>query len=190
MDLINAIRQDREVLHYETDQNLKCKECTTHITRLLRRRHCRHRVIGLLIWRGLSDTLPGNHYAVVAETSEGPIIIDPTFGQFSGDGPFYGRYDEWVSALRRALPNRLIRAAEFLSTGEAERCVGSFFVGDPTSFDGIVIQTTTWFERIQRNPIVYATYKKARLRADKRPQRSSNMLSRPFLSCIPQRQNF
>ncbi|MFI8384941.1 hypothetical protein [Pseudomonas sp. NPDC079086] len=114
-----------------------------------------HRVIALLMWSGLSDRVPANHYAIVASIGGQAIIIDPSAGQFFGEG-FYGHFDDWMMRFDMCVPRRLIKAREFLNVREASINMGSSFFGGPMASDGVVVQRTLWYDRIIKNQAAYA----------------------------------
>ncbi len=133
-----------------------CHECAIRVSQILNLHRVPYRVIALLMWAGLSDRIPSNHYAIVASIDGQAIIIDPSAGQFLpvGNG-FYGRFDDWIMLFGRCVPRRLIKAREFISVREASISMGSNFFGGPMDCDGIVVQRTLWYDRIMKNQAAY-----------------------------------
>lgn len=110
-----------------------------------------YRVIGVFFWQGVSDTMPENHFAVVANIDGKGIVIDPTAGQFPGWSAFYGDVNMWFDQLNHYSPNKAIKAREFSTVRDAYLNVGSLFWGAPLSFQGIVLQSPTWHDRMIKN---------------------------------------
>ena len=153
------------ITNYEHNPFGKCLVCAKRVVELLRQRNISYRVIGLLAWSGLSNLTPENHYAVVANIDGQAIIIDPTAGQFLGWQPFYGAIDDWITGFGLYLPHRLIKGREFITVSEAEFSLGCFIVGSPVDFKGIVLHNTMWYERMMKNPALFAALEQKKINA-------------------------
>ncbi|ENZ9959720.1 hypothetical protein ACFLJF_005382 [Salmonella enterica] len=154
---IDYIKNDYMIAEYESNPRGKCLACAKRVVQLLKQLNIPYRVIGLLTWTGLSSREPANHYAVVASINGQAIIIDPTAGQFSGWHPFYGNMDDWITGFGLYLPHKLIKGCEYTSTLEAECDLGSFFIGSPLDFNGVILQDTMWHRKIMKNPARFNT---------------------------------
>ncbi|MFQ6247296.1 hypothetical protein ACLMPP_22935 [Yersinia enterocolitica] len=163
--VIDYIVRDHKIADYSRDPYGKCLVCAKRVVELLTQRNIPYRVIGLLIWSGLSNLTPANHYAVVASIGGQAIIIDPTAGQFSGWRPFYGTIDDWIAGFSQYLPRRLIKGREFISVSEAVSCLGSLIMGSPVDFNGIVLQNTIWHRKIMKNPVHFAAQEQKQIQA-------------------------
>lgn len=162
---IDYIVNDYKIADYSRDPYGKCLVCAKRVVYLLAQRNISYRVIGLLTWSGLSNLIPANHYAVVANIRGQAIILDPTAGQFSGWRPFYGTIDDWTAGFSQYLPHRLIKGREFISVSEAECCVGSLIMGSPVDFIGVVIQDTLWHRKIMKNRAHFAAQEQKQIQA-------------------------
>lgn len=96
MRVIQSVKNDSAIIKLIRDPSGSCKECAIRVSQILNQHQVPYRVIALLMWSGLSDRMPANHSAIVASIDGQAIIIDPSAGQFFGEG-FYGHFDDWIS---------------------------------------------------------------------------------------------
>ena len=155
MRVIQDVKNDSAIIELIKHPSGSCRECAIRVSQILNQHQVPHRVIALLMWSGLSDRMPANHYAIVANIDGQATMIDPSAGQFFGEG-FYGHFDDWIMRFDMCVPRRLIKAREFLNVREASINMGSTFFGGPMDSDGVVVQRTLWYDRIIKNQAAYA----------------------------------
>lgn len=172
MRVIQSVKNDSAIIKLIRDPSGGCKECAIRVSQILSQYQVPYRVIALLMWSGVSDRMPANHYAIVASIDGQAIIIDPSVGQFFGEG-FYGHFDDWIMHFNMCVPRRVIKARECINVREASISMGSTFSGGPMACDGVVVQRTLWYDRIIKNQAAYAEQEQRQEHAN-----SSILLSR------------
>lgn len=189
MRIIDEVKNDGAIAKWVNVPD-SCHECAIRVSQILNLHRVPYRVIALLMWAGLSDRIPSNHYAIVASIDGQAIIIDPSAGQFLPVGKgYYGHFEDWIMLFDMCVPRRLIKAREFISVREASISMGSNFFGGPMDCYGIVVQRTLWYDRIMKNQAAYLDQKQRQENANsaillsRRATRSLNLPGFSIFTC-------
>ncbi|MGU7844113.1 hypothetical protein ACV22V_32240, partial [Burkholderia sp. AW33-5] len=159
-EVVDLINDDSIISQYKLSPAGKCRECAYRISKILYDNHIPHSATGVLVWSGVSNLNPTNHYAISANFGDAEMVIDPSFGQFGSMTPFYGEKEKWIENLKDAFKNKLIISKEYADISLAEREIYGLFFAAPSDFNGNIIQSTRWHDRILKNPAAYAAYER------------------------------
>lgn len=131
----------------------KCEGCARAVMETLKGQNVQCSALGVLMWRGAADTIPDNHFAVLARIGGRDIVIDPTISQFDqGIEKKVFSKDEWEQEIASSNPGKRVEYKVYQNVSAASLEVG--VQADPSlvSFRGEALSEPQWYRRALKNP--------------------------------------
>jgi len=108
--------------------NAKCDSAAKYVVSVLESKGFKIDILGILMYKSMSDNTPLNHYAVVASKKDTEFVIDITLGQFNsarshGDKIIVESFDDWSEIFKKTdkLKNKIILYKRYPTVLEASK---------------------------------------------------------------------
>ncbi|WP_157644888.1 RHS repeat-associated core domain-containing protein, partial [Burkholderia ubonensis] len=148
------ILRDYQVNKFIKSPKDNCENAARRVSALLNEKGIKFQIGGMLFWKSLLDTSPGNHYIVIAEVNLESIYIDITASQFRGSsgetmrGPFFGLKEAWETELLKVKSDNLTKFRIYPSVHKAALEIApALFVNPIYSIEELPLISPKWYMR-------------------------------------------
>ncbi|RQR48231.1 hypothetical protein DIE19_33495 [Burkholderia sp. Bp9126] len=161
---------------YVTRPKEMCAVAAKWVERKLKDAGYKTQTRGIVIWSGGSDTMPTNHFVVLAEKDGRVVVVDLTAGQFDnggGTGEIISSLDSWTESFKELPSNRgrLIRYQDFDNARSAEEHFKrKMYLTLTQGMEYAIMQEPMWAKRVFENQALYEENLRKMKEADKNEQ--------------------